>query len=434
MRAAILTLAVLAVCGSARAAVEVDVIGPEFSMGWSLLSDDGRAVAGLFHATAFHWTRSQGRTDILTFPGLSSQDFELRAISGDGSVVLLNLPDSVSGLPDRRWAPALWTREGGIRVVDVPGYSAIAQDMSADGRIIAGQRLNSNFRREVFRWRSDRGVEVMPVAGDWQGYSLFDPGALSGDGRTVIGRASGNGVNPRVFVWQDGRAPFFIDAALGSALEAAVDVSHDGSRITGVIVTNSGERIQQAYVWDQAAGVRLLGLLPSMKGSLPTKISADGQVIVGETYGGPGGQRNVFRWSEQTGTLSIQQWLAGYGVEFAIDPTWAKVQGVNADGSVIAGLGFRDQIWIARVKGPNGGFLLDVEAYRRSLIDANQSLTLGLSGLANATLSGAHHRSLLDNGLASESDGSCAWVNAEAADYDESKTRIEQLEVGVCTD
>ena len=432
MRGTLLALAMLAACGPARAAADVELIGPEFAMSGPLLSDDGQALTGFFHSTAFQWMRGRGSTDLLTFPSAYPNNrFELPAISGDGSVVLLNLPSALSGRPQQNWVPALWTRDTGARVVDIPGLFVVALDMSADGRTIAGYRLGPSFSNEVFRWSSDDGLQIMSVPEGLRGYS-FDPSAISGDGRTVIGRASGSGLNSRVFVWQAGRDPFFIDASLGYAASAAVDVSRDGNRITGVSYSPV-HYSYQAYLWDATTGVTLLGVLPSTTESIPAEISANGQVVVGNAYAS-GGKSQAFRWTAQTGMLSVQQWIQAYGVNLPEGVVLSNASSTNGDGSVVTGTTSRGRIWLARVNGPSGGFLLDLPEYQRSLIDANQRLSLGLGSLAGATLSGRHHRSLLDNGLIAESDRSCAWVQAEAADYGESQTRTEQVEVGACTD
>jgi hypothetical protein len=50
------------------------------------------------------------------------------------------------------------------------------------------------------------------------------------------------------------------------------------------------------------------------------------------------------------------------------------------------------------------------------------------------TLFGAHHRSILDNGLASASGGSCGWTTADYAHNDASHTRMGLVEAGACHD
>ena len=433
-----LALALLVACGSAQAAAGIVRIGPEFGPHSPLLSDDGRVLVGLFQNRAFYWTESGGRTDIQEFPtDYPNNQYELTGLSGDGSVVLMNPRGWVVGRPSQFWVPVLWSPGTGARIVEIPGTYAVARDVSSDGRTIAGfrQDLSGGFRGdEVFRWSAEGGLRIMPTPAGMSGHSFRDVDAISGDGRVVVGTYRDDFNRVRGYLWREGAEPLLIEPAAGQLFNDAVDVSYDGSRIAGNSHSRGamGNIVYQPYVWDLGTGTTLLGILPGMESASAMEISGNGQVVVGAAYN-PSGSK-AFRWSAQNGLQSVQQWLAAYGVDLPENVALTTAATTNFDGSVLAGATSRGDIWLARVKGPAGGFLLDLAGYQRSLIDANQRLTQGIGALANATLSGSHHRSLLSNGLVDESDGSCAWANADVADYNASQTRTEQVEVGACTD
>jgi len=439
VRLTLLALAASCLCGAAQAAADFQSI----PITYTLVSADGKSVVGMQGETAFHWTQGGALTSIQSFPTpvFYPNSFELTAISGDGSVALLNLPDEVTGRPQQFWIPALWTKERGVQIVEVPGVYAIAEDISADGRTIVGRRASPapEVKSQTFRWSADQGLQILQaVANDGEYLWSVDDVAISGDGRVVVGvltgisNLTGRSTPTRMVFWHEGRRdPLVVAGPAGMAWFGRIDISHDGRRVTGLAeaMQADGSAQYQAFLWDQAEGAKLLGVLPGAIASSPNAISGDGQVVVGRSSGAGASPQQPFRWSAQTGMISVAQWLAAYGIALPANTQLGEALSTNFDGSVIVGHG-----WIARVRGPSGGVLLDVSGFQRSLIDANQRLTQGISELANATLSGAHHRSLLSNGLVDESDGSCAWANAEVADYDASKTRIEQLEVGVCTD
>lgn len=55
--------------------------------------------------------------------------------------------------------------------------------------------------------------------------------------------------------------------------------------------------------------------------------------------------------------------------------------------------------------------------------------------IPNLSLTGAHHRTLLDSGLArANPDGSCAWAVSDAAHYNSTNTDMQLTEAGVCKD
>jgi hypothetical protein len=75
-----------------------------------------------------------------------------------------------------------------------------------------------------------------------------------------------------------------------------------------------------------------------------------------------------------------------------------------------------------------------VNEFATTLIESGQNSAQAGLGLPNAALFGAHHRSLLDSGLARSENGTCAWATADAAGNSSIDFRTELAEAGVCKD
>ncbi|MGK2915298.1 MAG: autotransporter outer membrane beta-barrel domain-containing protein [Porticoccaceae bacterium] len=63
----------------------------------------------------------------------------------------------------------------------------------------------------------------------------------------------------------------------------------------------------------------------------------------------------------------------------------------------------------------------------------SSAVRVGIS-LPNLALFGAHHRSLLDSGLARSAGGNCAWATTDVAGQNRSDGRMELAEFGLCKD
>jgi hypothetical protein len=136
---------------------------------------------------------------------------------------------------------------------------------------------------------------------------------------------------------------------------------------------------------------------------------------------------------------SISQWLAAAGVSTPAElETNSAATGVSANGQVVVGTyftGTESHGWLARVGSVGSGLLTDTAAFNRGVVEAGIRNIQVVPNLPNLALFGAHHRSILDNGLTrKDSEGTCAWATADAARYDKTSTNTELSEVGVCKD
>lgn len=69
-----------------------------------------------------------------------------------------------------------------------------------------------------------------------------------------------------------------------------------------------------------------------------------------------------------------------------------------------------------------------------TLVDSGATAAQAGFAVANLALSGAHHRTLLDMGIAPGETGTCAWVTADAARQNSADFSEELVEAGVCKD
>ena len=121
----------------------------------------------------------------------------------------------------------------------------------------------------------------------------------------------------------------------GSNISIARGVSADGTTVAGGAVIQLGQG-GQAWRWSASTGMVGLGfILPSEPFSVATAVNKDGSVIVGigEPQGGP---YEAFRWTASTGMVGLGV-LPNPGV--LVGPIGSIGYGVNADGSVVVGIG-----------------------------------------------------------------------------------------------
>ncbi len=202
---------------------------------------------------------------------------------------------------------------------DLPGGAVASQahGVSADGRVVAGSANGTLGSTVAYTWTRETGMVALPPFGGPAG--IYRGQAISGDGRTVVGLAdSPDGY--RAAKWQDGVGPTHLPGA--SFQSTTWSVSHDGSVIAG----RQGSSI--AAIWT-AEGMTELGTLPGIASSFARAVSADGQVVVGESIGGPGG--GAFRWTKAEGLKKIISATNENRMSYALC--------ASPDGSIIGGYG-----------------------------------------------------------------------------------------------
>ncbi len=148
------------------------------------------------------------------------------------------------------------------------------------------------------------------------------PSAISADGSTVVG---GNPDEP-AFVWTLDGVVFL---PTGTHNGSATDVSGDGSIVVGWRESTEEFEPSEAFVWTSSTGIVGIGYLGDGFQSRAFGISADGSVVVGDSW--TTSTIEAFRWTGAGGMVGLGTLPGG---------AFAQAFDVSADGSVVVGLSF----------------------------------------------------------------------------------------------
>jgi probable HAF family extracellular repeat protein len=373
-----------------------------------------------------------------------SNDLDVTAISGDGSTVvgheLIN--------PETRRL-FVWTKADGLTYVgtDTVGYTFDLRHVSDDGSAVAG--TNSDINPTAFYWhKGDATITNLGTLGGTQSYAK----ALSGDGSTVVGDFYDADQLSQAFVWKrDGGGMVGIGVPDGQTQSFATHVSFDGSVVGGEVFNDNASDLR-AFRWTAQTGLTDLGDLggsetrlqamnrdgsvlvgysddasgsarafrwangaigdlqaPGFINSFARGVSDDGAVVIGnvsmpDPSGAVGPEGPVtfnrgFRWTNESGMITVDQWLRDNGVTLAQDIT-SEAEAVSADGETVFGrLAASDGYYIAHVGETSG--VVDVTDYVTSAAQTN-SVAIGLQTSSASTVmfgaQGSPMRNLLDVG------------------------------------
>jgi len=267
-------------------------------------------------------------------------------VSADGSVVVGSSENSMYSGQAFRWTKV----DGlvGLGSFDENIIGGRANGVSADGTVVVGELHTSRYDAPIspFRWTQETGiVDLSYIFPDQYPYSYSRAYGVSGDGSTIVGSsvnfgsAENNGFSGyKAFRWTESSG---VDTLGDGENQQANAVSADGSVIVG---SNGG----QAFRWTQETG------MVSLPGTNATGVSADGSVVVG----------NSFRWTQETGGISVE-YIGG-----------GDAKGVSADGSIIVGTsngqGFRwtQETGMVSLKETLIGAGLDVSGWTLSSANA----------------------------------------------------------------
>jgi probable HAF family extracellular repeat protein len=238
------------------------------------------------------------------------------AVSGDGTTVV------GFGRGNALAEPALW-REGkltSLGKLDLEGDDhAWAHAVSADGRVIVGEATATEAQNLAVVWHSGDGPTRQPLP---QGFSSAYARAVSGNGKVVGGsalRPCEAGTCEVAVLWREGRPGIVTDAS-GKPLPARIEgLSQDGSVAVGSRLGDPSG-FEEAFLLTRGK-VQWLGKLPGSETSSAHAVSADGHVVVGESWPG------AFRW--ERGRMESLGKLPGFDQCFA--------RAVSADGARIVG-------------------------------------------------------------------------------------------------
>jgi probable HAF family extracellular repeat protein len=197
--------------------------------------------------------------------------------------------------------------------------------VSGDGRTVAGATSVNGVAQPALWTPAGGVVRLAALPADTSGLSL----GVSFDGRVIVGSTS-NARGLVAFRWtaSDGIV------GLGDLPGAGLPASHAfGVSANGAVVTGQSQRAwpaTRAFHWTAATGLTDLGDLPGGEDfSLATAISGDGNAIVGASRSAAG--EEAFLWTPATGMIGLGD-LPGDGVS-------SRARAISADGNVVVGMG-----------------------------------------------------------------------------------------------
>ncbi len=194
------------------------------------VSYDGSVVVG----DQYRWSESTGAQDL---GGLGSTGSSAFGVSADGSVVV-----GMSDGPDGREAYR-WTESGGMQGLGfLPAANNLsrAADVSADGSVVVGSGYGG-----AFIWTDATGMQNLTTTGPLNEPFLGQPNAISADGLTVIGQS------PETWIWNETDDLQFLGMN-----QPAYGASSDGSVVVGGNQWSSSGGI--SWIWDETDGVQSL--------------------------------------------------------------------------------------------------------------------------------------------------------------------------------
>jgi len=264
------------------------------------------------------------------------------AISADGSVVVGYARNSSSGVTQAfRWTAAGGLVLLRTTSTDGTAFSSTsACCVSTDGSIVAGSGTTAASSNDAIPLQWSAGVSgsnsLTAVASTFANNQVR---ALSPDG-TVIG-GTGNRSAASGFcaasvslpaLWPSPGASW--DAGLPARTNAGdvQGISSSGAVVVGAVydICAALGTAPQAFAWTAAAGYALLGALPGATFSVASAVSPDGTVVAG--YSGTSASSQAFMWTRAAGMTGLNASSPATGQEAGLIPT-----GISADGTIVVG-------------------------------------------------------------------------------------------------
>ena len=314
------------------------------------ISADGTTVVGALYLNnqqqAVRWTNGGSPQPLGFMPG-GDRSAAVGA-SANGSVIV----GSGSASPGGPTQGFRWTEAGGMQALGyLPngGYSEIATGVSADGAVVAGYS-DGSLTAEAYRWTESGGLE--PIGTLPYGGSRYSRGlAISGDGSVIVGESNGvvgASSGRQAFRWTASSGITALTPLPGATSTVAEGASADGSVIVGnSYIPRCSECVPEVFSrnnavsWTNQGSATLLGQVPGGdQGSNALAVSADGSVVVGFYQVNPDDPFRGFRafvWTAGDGMQKLFDVLVTQGVTGLTGWTLLQANGVSADGRTITG-------------------------------------------------------------------------------------------------
>lgn len=234
-----------------------DLPGPIFQSRATGVSDDGLVVTGIGKNAnrvneGFRWEGGvMDGIGAFTIPGSGGAAGESEAfgISGDGEVIVGR----------SNFTQGFWWQDDVLTMIS-DGFDGGTQSFAVnrDGSVVG--YFQDHLDNRIRSWRLEDG-EKLELTGGAQG-ALSEPRGMNGDGTVIVGRrflTAGENPDQEAYRWEgDAMGGLVVglgDLPGGDFTAQANAVSADGSVVVGFGFDEEG---QQAFVWDEANGMRRL--------------------------------------------------------------------------------------------------------------------------------------------------------------------------------
>lgn len=346
MTARTTTLAALSALALASAASAQSFSNLGASVTPTGVSADGSVVAAyIFQGPFFKWTPEGGLINIGGNANAGNA-----SVSDDGTVIagsILNPSNNLYEMARYDVATSTWQSVGSLGS-SCDSSASSGWGMSGDGQVLVGLGWVPGCRAHGIAWSQSEGMVDL-------GSTVLDrssrANAANFDGSVIVGWQDGATGFRQGAVWRDGVQTLITTNTGGLASEAS-GVSADG---TWVIGSGSGDNGFNAWRWSEDTGFENIGTTGGFSNrGASTAISADGSVIVGfyRPFPGPATFGQGFIWTEETGLVNLNTFVASQGVDTA-GITLALPLAISADGRTIAGLGSGGVGFVVTLPAPN---------------------------------------------------------------------------------
>jgi uncharacterized membrane protein len=285
------------------------------------ITPDGQIVVGSGSGGGYYWRWKQDPAP--TFVGGDGAV----AVSDDGSVLLGNIDDQVTGAQ----VAGIWTQATGWQslgylpfALQCPSLSS-AYDLSADGTTAVGLSWDGCSGR-AFRWTQATGmVEQQPLASGGNRASV-----ISAAGELVAGFAQGT-FNRTPAVWNPDGSGSVWNPDLQGEIRGT---DKAGTVVLGSLYLGAADGWFDAFYADpDGTNLVNLGSLQGGWAGAAKAISEDGSRIAGYDYQGLGGV--AWTWTEALGIQDLKDQLTTLGVTGV--PNLSYCQRMSSDGTIIVG-------------------------------------------------------------------------------------------------
>jgi uncharacterized membrane protein len=340
------------------------------------LSADGSVAVGNTNLDfeTFRWTQATGVVPLgrATVPvigtGAGTPD-----VSWDGTQISATILDDTGTLG----TPGRWTLGSGWQQLMPPtlpdggvldNYYGSGWGMSGDGTTVTGfywRPGQTGGLAHGFQWNDGMGLATLGSDG-----SQSSGRGANYDGSVIVGwDEDPNNGQRRPTVWVNGAKTVLVPTATASNELRSSDAA--GTTVIGNI-WNSTTNNNHAALWRFVSGnwfMQDIGTLPGTQpfsgSAVAGDISADGSIVVGlnRFTSGPN-QTTGFVWTESTGMVSADQFLANLGLSLPPNTRVVDLTSISADGSTIAGVAFNtvsgvgNESFIISIPEPSCAWLL----------------------------------------------------------------------------